>query len=96
MKNFINKRRPFVMSFNWTTFFKFPKEGEHEVPDPVNGQDIEHAVTCYGYDSRGVNICDSHHRCYKYSRKYYRRGFYKIPWLTMMTVLGKGDLYLPE
>ena len=49
-----------------------------------------------GYDDKGVWIVDSHHKCYKYKRKKYRRGFYKIPWENLMTIMGQGDIIIPS
>lgn len=92
----INRGVPVILTFNWTMFFRFAKEDDKSNLDPVNGSFTEHAVTCYGYDKRGVNICDSHHEYYKYSRKQYRTGFYKISWEKLMTILGEGDVIIPE
>lgn len=92
----INRGVPVIITFNWTMFFRFSKENEEGLENPVNGDSIEHAVVAYGYDDHGVNICDSHHLFYKYSRKKYRRGFYKIKWEHLMTIMGCGDIYIPE
>jgi len=71
IRQHLNKGKPVVLSFNWTMFQKFPKDGEYG-PDPYNGDETEHAVVANGYDDKGVWIVDSHHQCYKYKRKKYR------------------------
>ena len=62
----------------------------------INGDYTEHAVVVNGYDDIGVWIIDSHHKYYKYKRKKYRRGFYKISWENLMSCMGQGDVCLPE
>jgi len=93
----LNRNKPAIISFNWTMFFGFSKDGEKEnTLDPINGADTDHAVVVYRYDKNGVWICDSHHEYYKYKRKKYRKGFYKIGWENLMTVIGQGDVILAE
>ena len=91
----LNKRKPLILSFNWTMFFKFAKEGEVG-PDPINGESEEHAVVANGYDKNGVWVVDSHHNYYTYNRKKYRRGFYKISWENLFTIMGEGDVIIPN
>lgn len=91
----LNKGKPVLLSFNWTIFFKYEKSGKYSV-DPINGEYEEHAVVSNGYDKKGVWIIDSHHQYYKYRRKKYRKGFYKISWENLMTVIGMGDVILPD
>lgn len=91
----LNKKKPLILSFNWTMFFKFSKEGK-KYEDPINGNPQAHAVAVNGYDDNGVWIVDSHHQNYKYKRKKYKRGFYKISWENLMTCIGQGDVYLPS
>ena len=95
IRQHLNKKKPVVLSFNWTIFQKFAKEGENG-SDPYNGDSEEHAVVANGYDDKGIWIVDSHHSYYKYKRKKYRKGFYKISWENLMTCIGQGDVYLPE
>jgi len=95
IRQHLNRKKPVVLSFNWTMFQKFAKEGSSG-PDPFNGEEEEHAVVANGYDAKGVWIVDSHHEYYKYKRKKYRRGFYKISWENLMTCMGQGDVILPE
>jgi len=95
IRQHLNRKKPVILSFNWTMFQKFAKEGDNG-PDPYNGEEEEHAVLANGYDAKGVWIVDSHHSCYKYKRKKYRKGFYKISWENLMTCMGQGDVYLPE
>ena len=91
----ISKNRPVMLSFNWTKFFKYCKVNDGSL-DPYNVEEEVHAVAAYGYDKRGVNICDSHHEYYKYKLKKYRKGFYKISWENLMTVIGPGDVYAAD
>lgn len=95
IRQHLDKKKPVILSFNWTMFQKFPKEGRFG-EDPYNGQEEEHAVVANGYDNKGVWLVDSHHQYYKYTRKKYRRGFYKISWENLMTCMGQGDVFLPE
>ncbi len=95
IRQHLNKRKPIVITFNWTMFQRYTKENEHG-PDPINGEYTEHAVVANGYDKNGVWIVDSHHQYYKYKRKKYRRGFYKISWENLMTIIGQGDVILPD
>lgn len=91
----LNKKKPLILSFNWTMFFKFYKEGEFG-KDSINGEYTEHAVVANGYDKNGVWIVDSHYECYKYKRRKYKRGFYKISWENLMTIIGQGDIIIPS
>lgn len=95
IRKFLNRKKPVVLTFNWTMFFKFKKEGE-KGPDDINGNYEEHAVVANGYDDNGVWIVDSHHKYYKYNRKKYRRGFYKIKWEHLLSCMGQGDVIFPE
>jgi hypothetical protein len=96
IRSYLNRKKPVIITFNWNMFFKFPKDGADCNPDPINGESEEHVVVAYGYSKRGVYICDSHHKYYKYRLKKYRKGFYHIPWEELMTIMGNGDLFLPE
>lgn len=91
----LDKKKPLVLSFNWTMYFKCPKY-KNIMPDSIKGSYEEHAVVAYGYNKKGVHICDSHHQCYKYRLKKYRNGLYNIPWEHLMSIMGWGDLYIPE
>ena len=95
IRQHLNRKKPVVLSFNWTMFQKFAKEGDFG-PDPYNGEEEEHAVVANGHDDKGVWIVDSHHQYYKYKRKKYRRGYYKMSWENLMTCMGQGDVILPE
>jgi hypothetical protein len=96
IRQHLNKKKPVVLTFNWTMFFKFAKDAEDGGADPINGDSEEHAVVANGYDKNGVWIVDSHHQYYKYKRKKYKRGFYKISWENLMTIMGQGDILLPD
>ncbi len=91
----LDKKQPLVISFNWTMYFKYSKYTSY-VPDSIKGDYEEHGVVAYGYNKKGVHICDSHHQCYKYRLKKYRDGLYLIPWEHLMSIMGWGDLYIPE
>lgn len=91
----LDKETPLVLSFNWTMYFKYPKY-RGRIPNALKGAFEEHAVVAYGYNNRGVHICDSHHQCYKYKLKSFRDGLYTIPWEQLMTIMQWGDLYIPE
>jgi hypothetical protein len=95
IRQHLNRKKPVILSFNWTMFQKFAKDGDSG-PDPYNGEETDHAVVANGYDDKGVWIVDSHHQFYKYKRKKYRKGFYKISWENLMSCMGQGDVYLPE
>ena len=95
IRSTIDSGKPLMLSFNWTMYFKYKKQGELRL-DPIKGEFEEHAVVAYGYDSKGVFICDSHHQLYKNKLKEYKSGKYKISWENLMTVMGFGDLYIPE
>ena len=96
IRQHLNRRKPVILTFNWTMFQKYSKIGEEKELDPYNGSDEEHAVVANGYDYKGVWIVDAHHEYYKYKRKKYRKGFYKISWENLLTCMGQGDVFLPE
>jgi hypothetical protein len=99
IRKWIRRNKPLGLSFNWTVFFKFAKDADSPRGgvDVYNGLSQDHAVVAYGYDKRGVNICDPHHLNYTYRRAKYRKGFYRISWENLMTIMGTNqDLYLPE
>ena len=96
IKDALDSNYPIIISFNWTMFFEYTKENEKGKKDPFLGDYSEHAVVARGYNKKGVHIVDSHHRFYKYSRSKYRQGYYVIPWHELMTVMGQGDVIIPE
>jgi len=96
IKNALDRHYPLIISFNWTMFFEYAKEDARGRKDPYFGDYAEHAVVARGYNKKGVHIVDSHHRFYKYSRSKYRNGYYVIPWHELMTVMGQGDVIIPE
>jgi hypothetical protein len=75
---------------------EFSKEDENGNIDTINGDYMEHAVAANGYDDNGVWIVDSHHEFYKYKRKKYRKGFYKISWENLMSCMMQGDVIIPD
>jgi hypothetical protein len=96
IKKHLNKKKPVILSFNWTMFFKFAQEDKFGEKDPINGDFLIHAVVANGYDANGVWIVDSYHDCYKYKRKKYRRGFYKMKWEHLLPCMGQGDVILAD
>lgn len=92
----IDNGKPVLASFNWNMFFKWTKWNDSGKEDPVLGDTEEHEVVVCGYDEKGVNIVDSHHEMYKGKLKKFKNGRYKMPWETLMTVMGYGDLIIPE
>jgi hypothetical protein len=96
IRKYLSKKKPVILTFNWTMFMEFSKENESGNIDTINGDYVEHAVVANGYDDKGVWIVDSHHEYYKYKRKKYRKGFYKISWENLMTCIGQGDVILPD
>ena len=99
IRNFLDRQKPVIVSFNWNMFFKYPKFREKytsQIEDPIKGEIDEHAVVVYGYNKRGVYVCDSHHDYYKYKLKKYRKGFYFISWENLMSIIGMGDVFLPN
>jgi hypothetical protein len=95
IKQHLNRKKPLLLFFNWTRYMKFPKYGGNEA-DPINGEEEQHAVAVNGYDNKGVWVIDSHNAFYKYKRKKYRRGFYKIQWEHLLTCMEQGEIILPE
>jgi len=91
IRKFLDRGNPLILSFNWTMYFRFPKD-HHGYDDTWS----EHAVAVCGYDKKGVNIVDSHHELYDGDLKEYRSGRYHMNWEHLMSVMGFGDLYLPE
>jgi len=95
IRSFLSKKKPVILSFNWTMMFEFGKSGDKKELDTHKGNQEYHAVVGAGYDKRGVWVVDSHHQYYKYKLKRYRKGIYKISWENLMTVMGQGDVILP-
>ena len=95
IRGYLDDNKPIVITFNWTMFFKRAKY-KYEDIDPIKGEYEEHAVVVYGYDEKGVFVCDSHYSYYKYDLAKYRNGFYQIEWEKLMTIMGLGDVYIPE
>jgi len=96
MRAALNKHKPVILTFNWTMFFEFAKENDKGEIDVANGEGVDHAVVANGYDKNGIWIVDSHHNFYTYSRKKYKKGFYKISWEHLFTCMGQGDVIIPE
>jgi len=96
IREYLDKKIPVIITFNWTKYFRFTKDGVNGTPDPFLGDSTEHAVVAYGYDDKDVYICDPHVKFYKYKLKKYRDGFYKMPWEILMGVMGNGDVIIPS
>jgi hypothetical protein len=96
IRRYLNAKKPIILSFNWTMFFRQPKFDSREEPNYVTGNEEYHAVACRGYNGKGVHIVDSHHEFYKRKLKRFRDGYYIIPWEELFTVMGTGDIIVPE
>ena len=96
IRNFLNRNKPVIFTFNWNMFFKFSKSIDSGKNDDIKGDWEEHVVVIRGYNARGVYVCDSHHECYTYRLKKFREGFYFISWEHLMTIMAFGDVFLPE
>ncbi|MFW6016804.1 MAG: C39 family peptidase [bacterium] len=88
IRNFLAKRKPIVISFSWTIYFKDIKVTKQDVEDDIKGEEDEHAVVIYGYTKDKVFISDSNNEIYE-------DGLYTMSWENLMTVLNMGDIYLP-
>ena len=85
-----------LLGFNWTMFFKMPKENCWGAKSPARGYWQYHAIVGYRYDEKGVYVCDSHQEAYKYRLKRFRTGRYKISWENLATVLEGGSIIIPK
>lgn len=96
IRKYINQNKPILASFNWNLFFNQPKKNNKGINDPIKGNFEEHEVVIYGYNESGVYILDSHHECYHGPLAKFRTGRYHMKWDTLHTVMGFGDLILPD
>jgi len=97
IRRHLNHKKPVIVDVNWTMFHRFGKSSEKSEIDPYSGTEEEHCMAANGFDNKGVWVVDSHHEFYKYKRKKFRRGFYKISWENLMCVISKtGDVILPD
>jgi hypothetical protein len=96
IRSAIDAGKPVLASFNWNMFFEWTKWNDDGMDDAIKGEAQEHEVAICGYDDHTVSIVDSHHEMYKGKLKRYKNGRYKMPWETLMTVMGYGDLIIPE
>jgi hypothetical protein len=92
----LDEKKPLIFSFNWNMYFRFSKYNKQTTKKLSDGCFDEHAVVAHGYTKQGVYVCDSHYQYYKYKLKEYREGRYIIPWEKLMTIIGWGDLFIPE
>lgn len=89
--------KPILISFNWTMFFQYPRSSKASTANYSSHQYPEyHAVVVRGYNSKNVHIVDSHIEYYKHNLKRFRKGYYSIPWEELMTIIGTGDVIIPE
>ena len=95
IRQYLDVKKPLVLSFNWTMYFRQPK-CDSKKPNYITGNEEYHAVACRGYNNDGVHIVDSHHQFYKRKLKKFRDGYYLIPWEELLTVMGTGDVIIPE
>lgn len=96
IRQFLKAGKPVLASFNWNLFFKFPKLDSQGRPDAIKGDYEEHEIVIVGYDDTGVEIVDSHHEMYTGKLSTYRSGRYRMDWETLHTVIGFGDVILPD
>jgi hypothetical protein len=96
IRKYVGMGMPILASFNWNLFFQFPKWNQSNKADPIKGDYEIHEVVIYGCDRQGVDILDSHHELYEGRLKKYRSGRYRMDWETLMTVMGFGDLIIPQ
>jgi predicted double-glycine peptidase len=96
IREHLSQGKPVLASFCWNLFFNYPKWNDQGEIDPLRGQAEEHEVVIYGYDEKGVHILDSHHELYRGKLKKYASGRYTMSWELLMTVMGSGDLVLPD
>jgi hypothetical protein len=96
IKKYLDKSIPIIVTFNWTMFFKWPKENIWRKTSPVMGDVTLHAAVIYKYDDEGVHICDSHQEYYKYRLKGFKKGRYKVPWEKLMVTMASGSLVIPQ
>ena len=95
IRDAIDRGLPVILAYSWTTYFGFVKYNpSNGCPDPVNGDEEEHAVVICGYDKNGVDILDSHFQNYKYRLKKYQSGRYKMTWEDLMAVA--SEITIPE
>jgi hypothetical protein len=96
IRNALDKGSPVLVSFNWNVHFQWTKWNKNGNSDPINGETEDHEVVICGYDDYGVSVVDSHHDMYKGKLKKFKSGRYRMSWETLMTVMGFGDLVIPE
>ena len=97
IKEYLTMRIPVIISFDWTMFLRMPKLNDKGVEDAMKGISEAHAVVARGFDDKGVYIVDSHNEYYKYKRKRYRTGKYRIEWDDLMVIMGSsGTIIAPQ
>ena len=96
IKEYLSVRIPLILSFNWNAFFKYGKS-TNDFADPLWGHYDLHYVAARGFNSRGVNVCDSHWKHYKYRLAKYKDGYYNIPWDDLGVIMGtNSSILIPE
>lgn len=88
IRNFLNKKKPLLISFSWTIFFKEIKSTIQNKKNDITGDEESHAVLINGFTKNKVFIIDSNDDIYK-------NGLYTMTWENLMTALQMGDVYLP-
>lgn len=96
IRKYLSKGIPVMASFNWHLFFNYPKWDDHGEPDALKGDYEEHEVVICGFDEHGVDILDSHYEMYYGKLAKYKNGRYRMDWETLHTVMGFGDLIIPQ
>lgn len=96
IRDHLMEKKPALASFNFTMFHRLPKWNDDGEDDPIKGESSEHEIVIAGCDNDGVEIVDSHHELYRGRLKRFRSGRYRMDWETLHTVMGQGDLILPD
>lgn len=84
----IDQKKPILTNYHWEIFHRFP--------DTLKDGYTEHSVVCHGYDDKKVYFIDSHIEYYKKHLKKYKNGRYGMSWDVFFTVMGRGDIIIPE
>lgn len=95
MRKFLSRKKPMIISFNWNSFFRYPKSYKGYI-DPIKGDQEQHAVVVCGFNRQGIHILDSHFEYYTGQWKQFKDGEYFMKWTQMMNVIGAGDIYMPD
>lgn len=96
IREHLMEKKPVMASFNFTLFHGLPKWDDNGDDDPIRGESSQHEVVISGCDNDGVEIVDSHHELYHGRLSKFRSGRYRMDWETLHTVMGEGDIIIPD